>query len=76
MGNKMENLLLWLDTNKQWFFEGLGVALIVGLGSILYSRSQARGAKQNQRSGDGSTNIQAGGNVHIDSTRVKQNGSE
>ena len=53
----------WIVANKNWVFDGFGVALVVAvLGFIFKGRSEA---KQRQKGGKGSTNVQAGGDVNI-----------
>ena len=53
----------WIIENKEWIFSGAGIfiiSLIIGL----FIRKQ-RISKQVQKSGSGSTNYQAGGDIKI-----------
>jgi hypothetical protein len=54
----MNAALAWLYENKEWVFGGIGAAIIT---AIIHRRSQS----QRQRSGDKSTNIQAGRDVNM-----------
>jgi hypothetical protein len=55
----------WLIKNKEWVFDGFGVAIIAGLIALFFKPKSEKTPKQTQRSGDNSINIQAGGNVHL-----------
>lgn len=53
----------WLDANKEWLFQGLGVLI---LGAIIqFFRKRRASTKQVIRSGKNSTNIQAGRDISI-----------
>lgn len=53
----------WLNENKDWLFSGLLVAIpLAVIGWFIASRANNN---QSQKSGDNSTNIQAGGNITI-----------
>ena len=60
----MNNLWQLLVDDYQWAFSGIGIALIGGLFAFLKKRKSS-GISQTQKSGDNSTNIQAGGNVEF-----------
>lgn len=59
-------MLEWLQANKEWVFEGIGVSVLVGFVSWFLVRreggsaSTAKQVKQKQRGGRSSTNIQIG----------------
>jgi len=53
--------LEWIMENKEWLFSGVGVAFFVAL--IRGVKNQSN--KQVQKGGDGSVNIQVGGDVNI-----------
>lgn len=56
--------MAWIIENKEWLFSGVLVALPLALlGWILGKRAVAH--LQRQKGGQGSVNIQAGGNVHL-----------
>ncbi|MEE9337499.1 MAG: hypothetical protein V3U87_05420 [Methylococcaceae bacterium] len=52
----------WLVENKDWLFSGIAIAIPLSvLGWIINKRKRSR--IQNQKGGDSSTNLQAGGNI-------------
>lgn len=53
-------MLDYLITNKEWIFSGIGVSVVSW---VLFRKSA--GARQSQKSGDNSTNIQAGGDINF-----------
>lgn len=57
----MTTLINWICTNKEWVFSGLGVSVILLIFSIFKKSNSA----QRQKSGDNSTNYQAGGDINI-----------
>ena len=61
----MSGILKWVADNKDWIFDGVGVALIVGIVTWFGSRRDKGSAdniplRQRQRGGKGSTNVQIG----------------
>jgi hypothetical protein len=65
----------WLWNNRQWVFDGVGIAIIGG--AIAWFRSRRKspsGAHQSQHSGTHSTNIQAGGDIKIGGDAGKHGG--
>ena len=42
----METLLDWISKNKEWLFSGVGVVLILTIGSFIYRRYFAKGMAQ------------------------------
>ena len=60
-------MLHWIIDNKQWLFDGLGVAVPIALlgwiGTRLFGRRESNG--QTQHGGSNSVNIQAGRNARI-----------
>ncbi|MFS1429851.1 hypothetical protein LMH73_022720 [Vibrio splendidus] len=48
----------------QWVFSGAGIALLGGVVAI-FKKKNSSGITQKQKSGNNSTNIQAGGNVEF-----------
>lgn len=67
----MSVIVEWLKSNYQWFFSGLGVVIISGVIGLLVTKNGGR-VTQKQRSGSGSTNYQAGGNMTIGSPDHEQ----
>lgn len=52
----------WIIQNKEWIFSGIAIAIpLAVIGWFLSGRE----AKQVQKSGKNSTNIQVGGNLEI-----------
>lgn len=54
----------WIIDNKEWLFSGAGIflmSIIIGL----FVKKQSS-SKQVQKSGDKSTNYQAGGDINIE----------
>ena len=54
----------WILANKEWLFSGLLVAIPIALVGWFFARRQLH-RSQIQKSGHGSVNIQAGGNVNL-----------
>jgi hypothetical protein len=57
----------WVVENRQWVFSGIGVAVVVAVSRLIW-RHRSEGI-QEQSGGDQSMNLQAGRDIHIDSTR-------
>lgn len=55
----------WLIKNKEWFFSGIGVALLSWLVAWIFHRKNELG--QSQSSGSNSVNLQAGNDINIGS---------
>ncbi|WP_222102464.1 hypothetical protein [Marinobacter lipolyticus] len=60
----MDTIIEWFSNNHTWVFSGIGIFIIGGVIAI-FKRKGANGISQKQRSGNNSTNIQAGGNVEF-----------
>lgn len=54
----------WIWANKEWLFSGLLVAIPIALIGWFFARRMLH-RTQIQKSGHGSVNIQAGGNVNV-----------
>lgn len=67
----------WLNRNKTWIFSGIGVALITGLISLLFSNG-TNGQATNKKTmiQNGGKNIQAGRDVHITNFPISSNDGE
>jgi hypothetical protein len=63
-----QSLWSWLTDNKDWVFSGIGVAVMGLLCRWLFARKKSA---QTQMSGNNSTNIQAGGDIHIGAKDAK-----
>lgn len=64
----MEELLAWIIKNKEWLFSGVGVAVGAWLVSFIFKKPPAS-STQTLRSGNSSTNFQAGRDVNIGTKR-------
>jgi hypothetical protein len=59
-------MLDWLWENRQWVFDGIGIAIIGGVIAWLRSRKKGdSGIHQSQRSGKNSVNLQSGRDINI-----------
>lgn len=61
----MNGILKWVAVNKDWIFDGVGVAVLVAIITWIGTRRDRRSAQegalgQRQRGGKNSTNIQIG----------------
>jgi hypothetical protein len=54
----------WVIKSKEWLFSGIGVAVVSWIGVLIFKRTNAS-SRQTIRSGDNSTNFQAGRDVNI-----------
>ena len=54
----------WLGENRSWLFSGIGIAVPLAIVGWLLSRGRAK-RDQSQRSGAGSSNLQAGGDINL-----------
>lgn len=62
MLDSLGQTLDWVLANKKWLFSGVGIVLIAGIINLLRKRGSA---SQKLRSGAGSQNLQAGGDIKI-----------
>lgn len=53
----------WIIDNKEWIFSGIGVFIISLIIGLFMKRDSS--SKQNQESGDNSTNYQSGKDINI-----------
>lgn len=58
--------MLWLRENADWFFSGLGVAIISGIAFVIRQVFYKSNSGQSQNTSGGSKAIQAGRDVKID----------
>lgn len=65
------DLMTWLKDNQSWFFSGAGVTLLLGLGWLIKRLLVKDSSNQKQSSGKNSINIQAGGNIDLTSSSIK-----
>lgn len=67
----------WIVENKEWFFDGLGVVLFTSIATIIVKRIQSKrqsdGISQSQAGGDGSTNLQIGGDLKVFNNKEGKN---
>ena len=62
-------IINWLNSNKEWIFSGIGVAIISVVVTLFFKRSHSK--KQIQKSGNNSINIQVGDNLNIHTKETK-----
>ncbi|MEW8051278.1 MAG: hypothetical protein AB2809_12965 [Candidatus Thiodiazotropha sp.] len=60
----MDEFIKWLGANKEWIFSGVGVVLVAWIGRVIFQGRRA--SSQKIRSGDKSSNIQAGRDIRIE----------
>lgn len=60
----MEDFVAWVIDNKNWLFSGVGVAVVAWVVRQFFKKTYTS-SEQSIRSGDSSTNIQAGRDVNI-----------
>jgi hypothetical protein len=58
----------WLIQNEQWLFSGIGVAVVSWIGALIFKGNNSS-SSQTIRSGNNSTNFQAGRDVNIGSNK-------
>lgn len=63
----LETVIAWIDQNKDWFFEGLGVAVLSGIAWAMWTLffKGTGNPTQTINSGNNSTNIQVGQDLKI-----------
>lgn len=67
-------ILNWVNSNKEWLFSGIGVAVIVALISLFVKHPRSK--KQIQKSGNDSVNIQVGDNLNLYAKESKDERSQ
>lgn len=67
----MEAFLAWVIDNQQWLFSGAGLVVLAWIGRFIFKKRYAS-STQIIRSGDVSTNVQAGRDVSV-GTKKKAN---
>jgi hypothetical protein len=60
----LETITEFIGNSYTWVFSGAGIFILGGI-IAFFKRKKSGGITQNQRSGNNSTNIQAGGNVEF-----------
>jgi len=55
----------WIIENKEWIFSGVGIFILSIIARLFIKKKSS--SKQTQKSGDNSTNYQAGGDIRIGS---------
>lgn len=71
----MEGVIEWIVDNKEWLFSGVGVVAVGWIARVLFKKLQVA-PSQTIRSGDGSTNVQAGRDVNIGTTKTRGDGDK
>ncbi|HPQ40196.1 MAG TPA: hypothetical protein PLV45_07455 [bacterium] len=64
----MEDFVAWVIDNMKWLFSGVGVVVFVWVGRLIFKKLYPS-FTQTIRSGDSSTNVQAGRDVNIASKK-------
>jgi hypothetical protein len=71
--NALNEIVNWVENNKQWLFSGVGIAVFAGIIKSFFFRNKPT---QVQKSGKDSISIQAGGDVHIGDTKWMDKGKK
>jgi len=61
----MEDLITWVIDNKEWLFSGVGLLVVAWVVRHIFKKKTYASSTQTIRSGDSSTNIQAGRDAKI-----------
>ena len=61
----MEDFAAWVIDNKEWLFSGVGLVVVAWVGRLIFKKKTYASSTQTIRSGDSSTNVQAGRDVNI-----------
>lgn len=74
----LNNICIWMNENKEWFFSGAGFAVLSAsfwtLRRVFKSRSES--LTQSIRSGDNSTNTQAGRDINFSQHHTKNDATD
>ncbi len=62
--NTLDEFIQWLGANKEWIFSGVGVVFVAWIWRVIFKGKRA--SSQEIRSGDKSSNIQAGRDIRIE----------
>lgn len=65
------DLIAWLKDNQSWFFSGVGVTVLLGLGWLIKRIFVKDGTSQRQNSGKNSINIQSSGDIDLTNSSIK-----
>lgn len=65
----MERIIIWIVTNKEWVFSGIGIFII----GLFFTSKAVKRNKQKQKLGDHSFGIQANGDVKININKDEEN---
>lgn len=74
MGDVIVQAWKWVVSERNWLFDGIGAAILVGIVGWLLSRligAKKSQAEQIQRGGNNSTNYQARGDINVNSERSR-----
>lgn len=64
----IEELFDWVTANQEWFFSGVGTAVLIALVGWMVGRRQLK-STMNQTGGAGSKNIQVAGNLNVSQSK-------
>lgn len=71
----MGGIINWAIENKEWLFSGVGLALLAGLGSIIFNKRHTTHT-QTIKSGNNSTNMQSGRDINIVNTKMRSDAED
>ncbi len=57
-----DSIIVWVFDNKKWLFSGIGIVIITLIGRFFYKKRETN-SSQTIRSGNKSTNLQAGRDI-------------
>jgi len=65
----LEDFVAWVIDNVEWLFSGVGLVVLAWVGRLIFKKTHAS-STQTIRSGDSSTNVQAGRDVNISTKKM------
>jgi len=71
----LEDFVAWVVDNKKWLFSGVGVVVVGWVVRLIFKKTYAS-STQTIRSGDGSTNVQAGRDINVGTKKTRDDVEE
>lgn len=65
----IDAIAVYIKNNVSWIFSGIGVAVLGAIFGLIWRRHHLKQRKLVQKSGQGSINLQAGGDMKIETHR-------
>lgn len=62
----------WILSNKEWFLSGIGIAIPLAFITLFFQKKNQAKQIQNQRSGNNSSNLQAGRDITTNKKNSKK----